>query len=44
MDRKREAELGVWGTERDREVAGGRMGEANMEADRQEDDPDPMWF
>ena len=38
MDRRREAELGV-GTERD--VSGG---EANTEADGQEEDPDAPWF
>ena len=31
--------------ERDREVAGGlEGGEANMEAEEEEEDPDPVWF
>jgi hypothetical protein len=42
LHRKREAELGVLG--KDREVSGGRKGEANTEANKQEDDPDPTWF
>jgi len=43
LDRKREVELGVGET--DREVPGWEGGEdANMEADRQEEDPDPSWF
>jgi hypothetical protein len=33
LDRKREAELGVWAIGRDREVAGGGRREDNMEAD-----------
>ena len=28
----------------DREISGGEGGEANMGADRQEEDPDPVWF
>jgi hypothetical protein len=37
---KREAEPRVAGTESDSE----ERGEANVEADRQEKDPDPTWF
>ena len=38
---KREVERRVAGTESDSEEGGG---EVKMEADGQEEDPDPMWF
>jgi hypothetical protein len=40
LDRKREVDLGVEETDRLQE----RGGEASMEADGQEEDPDPVWF
>ena len=46
MVRKREegGTRSLGNKEREREVAGERRWEANMEADKQEEDPDPTWF